>query len=312
MAPEDSDVGYLTGFINENDSVVVVAASARLEEDDVAHSFVAVWNGKKWVTWDQEFSIVTLDAGPSAHVRSAVMVAMAGEVLAISDQGKTSLEKIGAGKDAPNRLRTLHEVRAIGGSFYVVGMRRQVFRRPITGGAWTKVDQGVFVPDTSKAIAGFLSVDGFSESEIYAVGYGGEIWLYNGKVWRQIDSPTNARLECIRCTSEGYALVSGVGGLILRGRGDSWTEVPQDVTREDLMSLAWLGGTAYIASEEGTVLTLKKDKVARIHIKTSKAEDPTTGFLDSNSKRLLSIGEEDIIVFDGNKWQSLSDPPIEV
>jgi hypothetical protein len=308
----DSDIGYLTGLINENDSVVVIAASARLEEEGVDHSFVAVWNNKKWITWDQEFSIVTLDAGPPAHIRSAVMVAMAGEVLSISDQGKTSLERIGTGKDAPTRLRTLHEVRAIGGAFYVVGMRRQVFRRPITGGLWQKVDQGVFVPDSSKVIAGFLSIDGFGESEIYGVGYGGEIWLYNGSAWRQIDSPTNARLECIRCVPEGYAIVCGVDGLILRGRGDSWTEVPQDATKEDLLSVAWLGGTAYLASEEGTVLAMKEDQIAKIRIKTSKTDEPTTGFLDSNGKRLLSIGEQDIIVFDGKKWQSLSDPPIEV
>jgi photosystem II stability/assembly factor-like uncharacterized protein len=308
----ESDIGYITGFINANDSVVVIGASEQLEEKDVAHSFVGVWKDKKWVTWEQDFYIVTVDAGPAAHARASVLVGMTGEVFTINDQGKTSVERIATGKNAPNRLRTLHEVRAIGASFYVVGMRRQVFRRNITGGAWQKIDEGVFVPDSSRTIAGFLSVDGFGESEIYAVGYSGEIWLYDGKKWRQIDSPTNARLESVRCIDDREVLICGESGLILRGRGDSWSEVPQDETEEDLLSLAWLGDSAYFATEDGTVLTLKSNRIQALNIKTSKSDEPTTGVLDSNGKRLLSIGESDILVFDGKRWQSVSDPPFEV
>jgi hypothetical protein len=308
----ESDIGYITGFINANDTVIVIGASEQLEEQNVPHSFVGVWREKKWVTWEQEFFIVTLDAGPPAHARVSVLVGMTGEVFSIDGQGKTSVERIASGKNAPNRLRTLHEVRAIGNGFYVVGMRRQVFRRNITGGGWEKIDQGVFVPDSSRTIAGFLSVDGFSETEIYGVGYSGEIWMYNGKSWRQIDSPTNARLESVRCVADREVLVCGEGGLILRGRGDAWSEVPQDITEEDLLSLAWLGDTAYFATEDGTVLSLKGNKLSAVNIKTSKSEEPTTGVLDSNGKRLLSVGESDIIVFDGKKWQSVPDPPFEV
>jgi hypothetical protein len=60
------------------------------------------------------------------------------------------------------------------------------------------------------------------------------------------------------------------------------------------------------------VLTLKSNRIQALNIKTSKSDEPTTGVLDSNGKRLLSIGESDILVFDGKRWQSLSDPPFEV
>src|SRR5688500_8349501 len=130
----DSDLGFVTGFVNVNDSVFVVAASEQLEEEGTQHSFVAVWNNTTWTTWDQEFSIVTMDGGGKSHGRAAVLVGMYGDVLSLDADGTTSVERIGSGKNAPNQLRTISEVHAIGNAFYAVGMRRQVFRRDVRGG----------------------------------------------------------------------------------------------------------------------------------------------------------------------------------
>jgi hypothetical protein len=308
----ESDIVYLKGFINPKDRIAVIGASERLDEDEVDHAFVAIWKEKEWATsWDEEFSIVSAASGLGKQATAAVLMGMTGEVRAIDAQGNTTLEKMGRGNAAPNRLRTMHEVRAIGEGFYAVGMRRQVFRRNVSGGNWQKIDVGVFVPDTSKEIAGFLSVDGFDESEVYAVGYSGEIWQYNGKTWRKIDSPTNLRLESIRCCPDGRAVACGDAGVILRGRGDSWEVIEQDVTEESILSAACLGDRIYLATEDGTILTLKGKSVKPVKISTSKSDEPTTGFLDSNGKRLISIGATDVLVFDGKKWQSLSDPPFE-
>src|SRR5581483_5938989 len=168
----------------------------------------------------------------------------------------------------PNRLRAMYEVRAIGDYFVAVGMSRQVFRRHMGHPPWERFDDGVLITNKKKfEIGGFISVDGFGMDEIYAVGHRGEIWMFDGKKWRQIDSPTNLILNCVRCMPSGEVFIGGDGGVMLRGRRNAWKKIKQDVTEEALTSLAGFQDRVYFCTEGGTILALDGNSVEKVKIK---------------------------------------------
>jgi hypothetical protein len=233
---------------------------------------------------------------------------MVGDVI-IDHPGGVLREQVHKGKNGPNKLRNVHEVRVIGDHYVAVGMRRQVYQRKLTGGSWSRFDAGVRLPDASKDIAGFTSVDGFSDDEIYAVGHNGEIWLAQGGQWRQIESPTNAYLQCVRCGSNGEVLICGAGGVVLRGRQSQWKVVDPGGVDTTLQSAAQLAAQWYVADEEGG-----------LHVVTENGLKPDSQFealglaagtLDSNEDTLLCVGIEDLASFDGKKWRHLPHPPID-
>ena len=305
-----NDLGYLRGGLSQSGSVALLAASEALEEQDIQHSFLAICKDGKWVqNWKMDFDIVSICLGTGKYSTLGVFMGMHGDVL-IGDSSGFHMERLSEGADAPNPLRPIHEVGAIGEHLFAVGLRRQVFRRHMGGGAWEKIDRGAFVGDKSKQIAGFLSVDGFDENEVYAVGHGGEIWLFNGKKWKQIESPTNLNLSCVRCTPWGSVFACGAAGVILRGRGNTWVQLEQDITDETVESLAALGGSAYFCTEDGAVFVLHNQTFEQIQI--DKKRTVTTGFLASNGTTLLSVGTSDIYTYDSKSWKRLPNPEFEV
>jgi len=304
----DEGICLIKGVVSERGSICVVATLAADEEQGIAHSYVAAWNSKKWTIWDEDYDVSSVAAGKGEHVGTLVLLGMTGESTLVDSTGFKPLP-IGKGNDAPNRLRTLHEVRAIGQHFYAVGMRRQVFRLPMAGGTWEKIDSGAFVSDSSREIAGFLSVDGFDDDDVYAVGYGGQIWHFDGAQWHQLSSPSNLRLECVRCSPDGQVLVCGAQGLVMQGRMDHWKVIEQNLVEEDLLSLAVLSNQVFLADESSSLLLWHGGDFSEVQPR--KGEAISTGFLDTCGKYVVSIGESDIFLYDGKTWKAVPLPPIE-
>lgn len=301
------DVGYLGGLITESDVVVVIAASEKLESEGVSHAFLAIHKERAWKIFEEDFDLVSVSSGKGKFARHLVSLGMLGEVV-INEPSAVLREAVHKGKNGPSSLRTMHEVRAIDQHFVAVGMRRQVYRRKISQGPWARFDVGVLLAEDSVDIAGFLSVDGFDDNEIYAVGYRGEIWQRDANQWLAIDSPTNARLECVRCGADGTVVACGDVGTVLRGRGSQWEVVPSDGVDTTLTSVAPFKGEWYVADEEGGLFVLGESGLEKV---PGFPKQATTGRLSANANKLLSVGEEHIVLFDGKKWQVIDHPPID-
>jgi photosystem II stability/assembly factor-like uncharacterized protein len=302
------DVGYLTGLITERGVIVVVAASEKLEEEDVSHTFLAIYKERSWKVFEEDMDIVSVASGKGSHARHLISLGINGEVIMNEPMG-VHHEHVHKGRNGPSNLRTMNEVRAIDGHFVAVGMRRQVYRRKMDVASWVRYDDGVLLEQKSLAIAGFLSVDGFDENETYAVGYQGEIWLRNAQRWQQLDSPTSARLECVRCGGDGLVVICGVDGLVMLGRGMQWAIVEPNGVDTTLKSIAFFDGRWYLADEDGAVYFI--DDAGLQPEPDFEILGATTSVLDANASTLVSIGEEDICLFNGKKWKRLAHPAID-
>jgi hypothetical protein len=163
--------------------------------------------------------------------------------------------RLGAGRfdeekiDGPSAHGYVCDLRAIGSHLYAAGMGRQVYRRS-DGGRWAPIHEGVLnVPADILDVTGFESIDGPSEDDLYAVGFHGEIWNYNGRVWREIPGPTNLILERVRSAGPDRVYACGQMGVLLRGHAESWDIVPHDSTEENFWGMEWFRDRLYVATQ---------------------------------------------------------------
>ena len=106
-------------------------------------------------------------------------------------------------------------------------------------------------------VVGFEAIDGFSEKEIYATGWKGEIWQNTGREWIQRDSPTNTILLDICCAGDGYVYICGRNSTLIRGRNEIWEHLELELNNENLWNVAWFKDALYLSTTK-TVFKLKK------------------------------------------------------
>lgn len=225
-----------------------------------------------------------------------VVVSNFGKTLEISQSGRLPGD-IG-GVDGVEKRGPLRRVRTIGKHVYVVGGNRQVYRRTAPG-LWIPMDQGTRPDANESRIVGFESVDGLSEQEIYAVGWDGEIWVFNGQGWSQNVSPTNLLLTEICSAGDGKVYIGGREGLLFCGRNETWEVVDASEMVDDIWSMAWFKETLYISGMRG-LYTIVDNTVVPVDIDV----DGVSSFfwLAKTDDVLWSVGARDVISFDGKVW----------
>lgn len=299
------DYGFTDGLIYGPEKVIAIASSASAEENDIDHAFICHFKDGSWNYWYEEISIIKVCVYDGKNGLTLVEMGTDGDIV-VRDSVGYRLEVLSE-TERPNRLRPLSDIRQVGGYLYVTGMRRQVFRRAISDSVWRKSDEGAFVTSQSREVAGFLSIDGFSEDDIYAVGYNGQIWRFNGKMWHEVSSPTNLRLESVRCIGNKVIAV-GDEGVIISGRGDIWSVVEQNIFDEVFTDVECCFGRTFIATELGMLFSLEGGELLPQELDVTG--EITTGQLHSNGDYLLSVGERNLLVFNGISWKSLPLPDL--
>lgn len=135
-----------------------------------------------------------------------------------------------------NELLPVRKAKKIDGFPWVVGSHRAVFRR-VDIGKWIAVDNGLKVPE-DLSDTDFLDIDGFTSNDIYAVGGKGDIWHYDGQIWKQCGFPTNDKLTAVCCAGDGNVYVAAKHKL-WKGRLNRWEAICELELTDKISDLHW-------------------------------------------------------------------------
>lgn len=281
------DVSFLENELEERDHTAILIN----EEDD--------WNfwelDKKiidYISWEVDgkrfFQGITNDGFANTDIEGAVW--------------KNIDENLGG----PNHLKHLTALCMIEGFIYAVGMSRICYRKKTSSNKWKRFDNGLRLDNSSLEITGLTDILGVSGSELYSIGYDGEIWWFDSGVWKSIVTPTNLLLNSLCQSDDGSIYICGNEGVILRGRYDQWDFIDNNVTDDDLYSICSHDGVVYVVAEKSPIYFIDEGQLEEI---STFPKEISTGYLESKYGKLLSVGEKDIFVFEKGKWNEIVIPP---
>lgn len=230
-----------------------------------------------------------------------VVMGAGGYVVVISDVGMTE-EMVDESDDGPRYRGNIRDMRLIGDHLYAAGMNRQVYRRE-QAGRWVHCDQGVAQPKGNLTVSGFSAIDGLTETDIYATGFNGEIWHYDGRKWRALDSPTNVLLHRIRAINPGLVFAAGQEGVLLQGSCNAWRFIDHDVTTENLWGMEWFQSHLYVAGD--TSLFRLEGGTLRV-VDTGLGKSFTYRHLHAHQGAMWSFGPKHIAKTDGGAWTDVT------
>jgi hypothetical protein len=297
-----NDFSLLFGTAVGPDRLLVAAVQDQAAEKKLNLTLLFHWFAGKWEVIDE----VLLDAG----VGLAVLDLAAPQCMFLGLNGRalrfrvlpTSLEFISnediRSRHGPPVLRALA---AIDGAWFAAGMGREVYRCD-PGGGWHALDDHIRISEPGIEPIGLQTLEGYSDSEIYAAGFGGEVWNLDNGRWHQEESPTNVALDTCCCCPDGLVRIAGKCGVILEGRRNSWRVVPQGTTDSEFFSSAWFKDRLYLASTDA-VFRLMENELETVDF---GATGPASCFhVTTDGHALWSIGPKDILCFDGRAWNRI-------
>lgn len=298
-------LSYVTGWVFKKDLFFIASQIDELLEDDTSHTKMLQWSVGDWGHFMLDWPVVALNGAIEPSFLKLFSMSPNGNIHIATDTGSWEHveEHIDESIEGPERRGFLRSMRMIGKNLYVTGMQRQVYQR-IDEAKWQRMDQGILIPHGSDIITGFNSIDGFNEQDIYAVGFGGEIWHYNGRVWQQLDSPSNLIFSNVKCVPPETVYICGQIGTLLRGRGNQWEIIEHEVTTGGFFGLEWFQNKLYVASSDN-IFILEDDSLKPVETLKEK-ELFTSGHLHSNDSILLSVGSKHLVYTDGKSWTEIT------
>jgi hypothetical protein len=308
MAGHWTDIfSFVAGAVRRNSMVYLAMVGDQAAKLRVPEAHFVLWHQGKWLNAEgRDWDLAGL-AVAKQPLEQMIAVGVWGDVLCVGS-GDVHDEHVMSGQSAPDAKGPkdrgpVRGIRRIGSHIYAVGMDRQAYRREGSS-SWQSFgppgwrEQGRPAPSAAQ-VTGFEAVDGFSESDVYAVGWRGEIWHWDGKKWHQLPSPTNLVLVDVCCAGDGTVYACGREGLLLKGRDQTWEVVEPPGTPQDLWGLAWFDGRLYLSTFYA-LYTLGKNGLEAVDTGAEKAK--TFHRLSADDGVLWSIGAKDVLAFDGKTW----------
>jgi hypothetical protein len=289
-----------TGVVRTSDLGYLLASVDELVAENVPFSRLYSVRGGKLGSMDVDWLACSATVCRIPEERLLVIAQKGGHILRTGG-GARALESLSdAQKGSKRKPGLMREIRTIAaGRAYAVGTGRQAYRRE-TDGVWKCIDAWSQLDSRELVDYSFESIDGFSEKEIYTVGWKGEIWHYNGVKWTQVTSPTNLALHKVKCAGDGMAYIGGKGGVLIRGRERKWEIIDHEKTEEDIWGMEWFNEKLY-ASTLDLIYTLDGDDLEEVEY--GEAEIPDTCYhLSSADGIMWSVGAHDVLQFDGKEW----------
>ncbi|WP_416139993.1 hypothetical protein ACM26W_06350 [Halomonas sp. HK25] len=297
---DKSQFSFIDGAIIDSATIRLIGIEDARAESEAPHGLILTRRGGQWLAVGIGERLVSCT---TTLVPDYAFIAIAESGREV-DIGNNTLrqEVVALGEHSPTSNGPLTAVRAIAdGHVFCVGTARQAYRK--TGSSsWVRVDQSCKPKDPeSRSTTAFLSVDGFSAEEVYAVGWDGEIWRFDGSVWHQMDSPTNAALHGVHCAPNGMVYICGKCGTLLKGRESVWDILGQSDTEEDLRSVCMFEGVLYVCSTN-LVYRWRDEELEVVKMASPVS---SAGRLTATDQRMLSIGLKDVTIFDGQDWHQI-------
>jgi len=222
-----------------------------------------------------------------------------GDVLAMGSGHNGSIEHI-----APGKVPATQRVKCIDDYAYSVGLGRSIYKRTNIG-HWVKLDNG-FPEEEVTRYQGFHDIDGFSETDMYAVGGHGDIWHYDGTIWMQEGFPSNMQLNTVTCAGDGYVYVSGMGGTLWRGRNSTWEHLYDGSYSIPWNDVLWFEDKLWLASDYMLRIWNGKEMVP---VTDDKGQElPFSGHMDAYDGLLVIADTDTVMAYQNGKWRTLVAP----
>lgn len=287
-------VDFIRASARYSDLVYVICKSKEMIENEIPHAFIFCVDAHEWMSVNKLLADTTAISVCKKPTEKMVAVSDDGEVLTFV-KGVSTSERINLNKEG------IRNSKAIDGYSYACGMGRQLFKR-VDEDSWIDIS----AEDTEEFVAGFEAVDGFSENEIYCVGWEGEIWQYTSNLWKQHASPTNLILTSVCCADDGYTYIVGQAGVVIKGRNDTWSKLDLGYDHGiNFWDICYFNGEIYIASINA--LFILKDN-ALVEVDYGSCSPPESCYSLTHAEGVLwSVGQHDVLSFDGKEWKSYTD-----
>jgi hypothetical protein len=261
-------------------------------EETTPYTWIRVWHqgqlSESWVEFNADSVCRTVSPG-----RGIVLTSAEGLYSVFSSQVHAgSIFDESQPQPTQPRYGSIRAVAEIDGRAHAVGLRGMVYRLD-TPALWTRIDEQL-----SREFDG-QAIHGFSGSDLYAAGFRGELWHFDGRDWQRRDLPTNVNLTSVKCAADGVVYIGGHGGLLIRGRNETWEIIDHGETESDIWDLDWFAGELYVSTLSG-LYRLKGSTLQPVAF----GDDKPRSFyhLSVGEGVLWSIGEFDVMSFDGVQW----------
>lgn len=299
---DHSGSSFLCGCAPFTDMIFFAKELDELAAADQANTGFFLWDqqiadeNKRWMKYDTAASwraVGLATVKPAGQARIAVAVGSAGQFFEVD--AENLVETVGMINPSVTGLRCLLGIEDV---IFAAGMGRIVFERAGTG-QWTAVGPGLESSERN-VVLGFEGMDGFSARNLYAVGWGGEIWNYVGRGWTKIDSPTNGNLNAVACVGDADIYAVGDNGLLVHGHGDNWVAVDSG-RPENLQDVAFSDGVLYV-STDFRILRLDDDGLVEADNFADGDRPATCQLLLKSGDGLVSLGPKDVFALRNGVW----------
>ena len=284
-----SEVGnFCTGCLGRSGRLLLCLLDKKLLESRTEHSIIYIWNnGHLSESITINWTVATV-CYPGWSDVEFLAIGRFGKLLLISHNG--AVNEIDIKKILPlSSSPIIRNCSVIDGKVYIVGANHQML----------EISQDLGVNDVSVRhegrsaagdTTGFEAVDGFGGNEIYAVGWEGEIWEFDGVNWQLRNGPTNLVNTGVVCALDDHVYITGQQGCLTRGRHEVWESLHLEL-KEDLWDICWFNDQIFMCSIN-QLYTFDGEDIYGVPL---SPHDPTTFFvLDAFERALLSVGSDDV------------------
>ena len=203
------DLAIRSGIVWQDDTGFILACDPQREADD-PHVKIYRWHrGSFTDTW-AKFSRHSICRVTAPELALVFLSAEGFYGIHTSKATVGNIFQNSQPRPKEPRYGSFRSLAEIGGQAYAVGLRGMAYRLDELV-KWTRIDEGLSRDFDVQAIHGFDATD------IYAVGFRGELWHFNSRQWTRCELPTNVNLASVKCARDGFVYVAGHGGILMRG-----------------------------------------------------------------------------------------------